>query len=281
MMKHNKKKNARIMHGSLVRFIAEATFNKDSSKAEKGIAVAYLFRPGTALNNELEIHKTISTPIGCSKDKARRIIETAADLIDAVDANTLSECLREADEACIKLMGGNYYEKYKMAESDLEAATISQVFIDYCRKPAIVSESVDRNIIKDALVSIVSSAPKSKQVNADPDKNFTAFGLANEMFKKEYTKSLNREQLEVLDAHMVGAIKKDYTRYSRIAKARTTEAINKIKAFSKEKDVMLDCDLASRIDEVVKIANNIDVNNPDSINTVLGLQTIVEEIVRE
>lgn len=277
MSTHNKKKNAALMYGSLIRFIAEATAAGDQRRVRMGAGAARLeFAPDTLLGHELRLHEAISARIGCSREVAERIVEDVLGSARSVDPRHLSESLSAAYVNMRGFMGEGFLDRYPAI--DAEVATVAQSLFDSVRKGSLVEEAADRARMREALVRNLMSSEPAPEPAPDPDRNMLALKLATEGFNREYSDKLSPVQMEVLDAYVVGVSKGDYTRYSRVAQGRLSEALGRLGEYRDREKA--DPVLSERIERVITFGAGIDTRNPASLADVLDIQSVMAEVLK-
>lgn len=271
---HDRKRNAQMVYGSLIRYISEATVEKREKEARRALDIARMFAPGTVLGHELGIHEAASGRLACSRDMAESILSDVIESACGVDLPTLYESLRSAYTLCESLMGVDFMDRYPYFDS--KVATITQALIDSARKGNPINESKDRASIKGALISRLMSKQPPPQMTPAPERNALALRLATEGFRREYGSKLSTSQMNVLDAHIQGGAKGDYSRYARVARSQLDEATVNIRRFAAtQKDDKI---LMERLEKVADFASKIDVFDPSTLAHVLEVQSVSQEI---
>lgn len=277
MPTHDRKKNAALLYGSLIRFISEATAAGDQRGVRMATGAARLeFAPDTLLGHELRLHEAVAGRIGCSREVAERIVEDVLTAARSVDPWHLSESCSAAYANLRGFMGEGFMDRFPAA--DPQVATVAQALFDSVRRGPLVEAVADRARMREALVRHVMSTEPPPAPQPDPDRNMLALKLAAEGFNRQYSASLSPSQMEVLDAYVVGASKGDWTRYRRVSRARLDEAVGAISEFVKSE--RSDGVMTERLERLVAFAMGIDTSSPESVRDVLDTQSVAAEVLR-
>jgi hypothetical protein len=173
------------------------------------------------------------------------------------------------------MLGPDFMDRYPCPERPVAVAV--QALIDSHRRGSVISESADRAMIREALIKRLSSKPQVEEQTEIPEGGRLALKMATENFNSHYSKQMSSEQMELIDAYVVGGLSEDYTRFSRLAKLRVDELVTQLMEFKKI-EASDDHELAERIDRVMEQMKSLDSTSPSSLAEILDAQVILNEV---
>lgn len=196
-LNHNKRMNAGFLHEILIRELARAIVSDDPRLA--AIITEIInesFSSGT-LADELAIHEVALESRGVSRSVAERIvgeIKIAGARLDRVRSGKMK---RQLVGRMTKFLGE---ESFDLPVNDYKAHASVDLLIQKSGGRRI-SEAAELTKIEEYLVGYMSSTEVERQI-IDPGATRLAYGIAIDSYEREYGKSLDEQQRELLSEHV-------------------------------------------------------------------------------
>ena len=181
MLKHNKKRNVRIIYEQLVSVMTRLAANGNTKEARYVLALTQKhFNTKSILGQELKLFETVLTPIGCSKENASHVLNETLAQASKVDQNKIKEA-QDALIADIKKKLSD--DVFNIPVKEFKSMASAQIMLNDVRGLNFTTSPVERVKLKNFLVGKISTQPKV--LNEEKIDNFT-YKIAVEKFNKKY-----------------------------------------------------------------------------------------------
>lgn len=199
--RHNKKRNSGLIYEFLVRKMAQAVIEKDSSTYKKSLGILKkYFSEGQPLHSERQIFEEIMSSRGADENVARGIINEVIReaknlnhrLIDIKKSNLIKDVHMS--------FGKDFFSEFRL--SNYKAYASSQLLINGCSSVAL-KENIDRVQLKEALVKFISYKVTENKEEPGTDHDGFVYKLAIKKFNERYNDALNPRQKQFLKEYII------------------------------------------------------------------------------
>lgn len=193
-LSHNKKRNVGLVYELLAREVAQATLDKSAKAAHRAAealdVIATHMGPGSVLEEELGLHKSVMEARGSAPALARRIVDelrAAGIRLSASSARrdpAKTALIHEINKRLGQQTFGHWVPDYTAHAS---------IGIMLSRGLGRLDESVELARVEEHLVHFLSG-PESPSRRLDPDATLHTYQTAVGIFQEEYGASLTPDQ---------------------------------------------------------------------------------------
>lgn len=269
-LKHNKKRNTAFVYEALVRELTESVVKNNKNKQNKIVSIIKdHFTKGSALNEELNLYKTIYETRDIDKNIAEKIVVEVKEKYNSLDKRSLfveqSALINKINKTLSNKIFNNFVPNYK------SIASVYSIFQD-------ALPIKDRVLLEENIVEQMSSSVVLKEESQQPIDSLV-YSTFVEKFNQEYSESLNESQKTLL-SHYISS----FADNGLELKVYLNEEINRLKtklAEVKTTEVANNNTLMSeKIEKVYTILEDTKDRpiDTETLEVVLKTQDLLEEI---
>lgn len=269
-LKHNKKRNTAFVYEALVRELTESVVKNNKNKQNKIVSIIKdHFTKGSALNEELNLYKTIYETRDIDKNIAEKIVVEVKEKYNSLDKRSLfveqSALINKINKTLSNKIFNNFVPNYK------SIASVYSIFQD-------ALPIKDRVLLEENIVEQMSSSVVLKEESQQPIDSLV-YSTFVEKFNQEYSESLNESQKTLL-SHYISSfadnglelkvyLNEEINRLkTKLAEVKTTETANNNTLMSE------------KIEKVYTILEDTKDRpiDTETLEVVLKTQDLLEEI---
>ncbi len=249
-LNHNKKRNLGIVYELLTREVSNAVVRDDKQYASVVLEiVSRHFAEGSALHEELSLHRQVMETRGVSERLARRIV----DELKAAGIRFGSKRLVREDAKTLlihdmnKFLGRDVFDRYRIPEYTAHAS------VNIIMSRALsgrLDEGVELARVEEHLVEFLISEVGSL-TKYDPDASLYAYRSAVSLFEKEYGSELNDAQNELLREYVKVSLGGNQAAFERTFERHRKSLHESLKIRRQDDVFKTDEAMAKRLDEAI------------------------------
>ncbi len=272
MLKHNKKRNTRIIYEQLVSVITRLASSGNPKEAQCILNLTCKhFRASSVLGRELKLFEAILNIQGESKENSQKILDEA--LGEAF--HIAPEDLRAAQDSLIKDVKAILSEDvFNIPVKDYKLMASAQILLTEARTGNCSTTPAERVKMKRVLVERISTKPQEPTEKID---NFT-YNLAVEKFNRKYSKLMNEDQRQILSSYLRYLVDAKTTTITSLLEEKKKKIQNILARHVNEK--FEDAELQTMIKEGYKKINSLEVStiSDDIIYEMMRYLDIAEDL---
>lgn len=217
-LNHNKRRNVGLVYEFLTYEVAQATIDKSSTAtvraAEALDIIAGHLGPGSALEEELSLHRNVMEARGSSPALARRIVDElrAAGIRLAGSSSRRDSAKTAMIHEINRRIGPSVFDN-RVPDYTAHAS----VGIMLSRGLGRLDEGVDLARVEEHLVGFLSARPDLPR-SVDPDATLHTYKTALRIFEEEYGANLTPDQAALLKEHVRVALGGPHEPLERLVK---------------------------------------------------------------
>lgn len=275
-LSHNKKRNVGLVYEFLTREVSAAVVAKDTPRAARALGVvADHLSEGSALVDELSLHRSVMGSRGVPERLARRIVDelkaagirmgSRRDVRDAAKSNLIHEMNRQ--------LGRDIFDRYRIPDYTAHASIsiLMSRGID-----SRLDEGVDVARVEDHLIEFLT-APAGA-VRFDRDANLLAYTKAVGLFEREYGGELDGDQGELLREYVKVSLGGNRAPFERTFERQRTNLRELLKFRRLDEAFRADTDMAGRLDEAIGDLDSLDSSVDESVERLMLYHNLKREI---
>ena len=263
-LKHNKKRNTAFIYEVLIKELSKASMhNLQEKKTEIINILKEFFVKGTPLKNELEIYRSFNDLVEADETVVQKIITEARQQASALDHKKSYEVQTRVINLINKNLGQESWDTF--VGDYKKMATVNQVIFSKTNPKKQV-------FLEQKLIRTLMGTKTEKK--SFPSINKLTLSVFLEKFNKEYGKTLNEHQKNLLNKYIIsykdnGAELKMflYNELDRLKESLTSEIKNKNENFPKLEKIL----------EKIKNYSNKKIDR-NMITEVIKIQSLLGEI---
>tara|TARA_R110002124_G_scaffold110094_4_gene263595 strand:- start:435 stop:1262 length:828 start_codon:yes stop_codon:yes gene_type:complete len=270
-LKHNKKRNTAFLYESLVKELTKAVVKNDTKRRSALVSIIKEhFSKGTALNQELELYKTLNETNNMDVYTAERLLEEAKKQYKELDREEVFSGQSELIENINKNIGKDFFSNFVPNYKTL--ASIAQIFSD----SSTVKEKV---LLERSVIGRLVSKP-SKHATKEEMKPIDrlVFKKVIENFNQKYNGKLLNEQQELLNRYILSFDSSDleFKTYLNEELDRIKDSLN---ILEEDEEILKDKDLHNKLQEVKDTVGRFQTRKIDSkmIEKIMTVQSLIVE----
>lgn len=269
-LKHNKKRNTAFVYEALVRELTESVVKNNKNKQNKIVSIIKdHFTKGSALNEELNLYKTIYETKDVEKNIAEKIVVEVKQKYNSLDKRSLfveqSALINKINKTLSNKIFSNFVPNYK------SIASVYSIFQD-------ALPIKDRVLLEENIVDQMSSSVVIKEETQQPIDSLV-YSTFVDKFNQEYSESLNEGQKTLL-SHYISSfadnglelkvyLNEEITRLKdKLTEARTAEEERENSSMS---------DKLSKVYTILEDTKDRPIDT-ETLEVVLKTQDLLEEI---
>ena len=269
-LKHNKKRNTAFLYESLVKELTKAVVKNDTKRRSALVSIIKEhFSKGTALNQELELYKTLNETNNMDVYTAERLLEEAKKQYKELDREEVFSGQSELIENINKNIGKDFFSNFVPNYKTL--ASIAQIFSD----SSTVKEKV---LLERSVIGRLVSKP-SKHATKEEMKPIDrlVFKKVIENFNQKYNGKLLNEQQELLNRYILSFDSSDleFKTYLNEELDRIKDSLN---ILEEDEEILKDKDLHNKLQEVKDTVGRFQTKiDSKMIEKIMTVQSLIVE----
>lgn len=276
-LKHNKRRNVGLVYEFLTREVSSALVAGDRTRAAKAVEViARHLSAGSALYEELSLHRQVMETRGVSERLAKKIIDElkAAGIKFAGNA-----ARREAAKSALihemnKKFGQDIFDRYRIGDYTAHAS------INIIMSRGVgsrVDESIDAAKVEEHLTEFLTTKP-SEASKFDRDASLYAYKTAVGLFEQEYGKELSDQQTALLREYVRVSLGGNPAPFHRTFEKQRNELREVLKHRRTDEVFKTDAEMMARLDEAIACIDSLDSKNEESVERLMLYHNLRKEI---
>lgn len=277
-LRHNKKRSTGIVYELLIRKISQSLIEENRNNAKKALKlIKKYFSSNTPIGQELEAMQVLMNSRGFEKSAAQKILSEVSEVSKKLDRKTIevkkSNLIKEINYS----FGKDFFSEFKIPE--YKALASMQVYIESFSKSQMLSESVDRIKIEEAILCFMCSPVLTETHLIDYSRNKTSYMLALKKFEEKYKDCLNDKQQKLLETYVYGTFSGDFKKFREVAIQQKAEILETIKKSNLLSECKSDKVLMDRLNEAaVKIKMMPVTANEEFVGELMLYHDLCKEI---
>ena len=269
-LKHNKKRNTAFVYEALVRELTESVVKNNKNKQNKIVSIIKdHFTKGSALNEELNLYRTIYETRDIDKNVAEKIVVEVKQKYNSLDKRNLfveqSALINKINKTLSNKIFNNFVPNYK------SIASVYSIF-----QNALPIK--DRVLLEENIIEQMSSSVVVKEETQQPIDSLV-YSTFVDKFNQEYSEALNEGQKTLL-SHYVSSFADNGLElkiYLNEEIARLKGKLSEAQSAENNKD---NIELSEKISKVHTILEETTERPIDTatLEVVLRTQDLLEEI---
>lgn len=276
-LRHNKKRNVGLVYEFLTREVSSALVAEDRNRAARAVEVISKYlSPGTALYDELSLHRQVMESRGISERLAKRLVDElkAAGIRFATNSSA-----REAAKSALihemnRKFGKDVFDRYRIADYTAHASVniLMSRGID-----SRVDEAVDAARVEEHLTEFLT-APIDSPPKFDRDASLYAYQTAVGLFEKEYGKELSGPQSALLREYVRVSLGGNPAPFQRTFERQKAELREVLRARRTDEVFKADPEMAARLDEAITGLEALDSGKEECVEQLMLYHNLRKEI---
>ena len=269
-LKHNKKRNTAFVYEALVRELTESVVKNNKNKQNKIVSIIKdHFTKGSALNEELNLYKTIYETKDVEKNIAEKIVVEVKQKYNNLDKRNLfveqSALINKINKTLSNKIFSNFVPNYK------SIASVYSIFQD-------ALPIKDRVLLEENIVDQMSSSVVVKEETQQPIDSLV-YSTFVDKFNQEYSESLNEGQ-KTLISHYISSFADNGIElkvYLNEEIARLKDKLAEAKTIEEGKENPVMSDKLSKVYTILEETKDRPIDT-ETLEVVLKTQDLLEEI---
>jgi len=269
-LKHNKKRNTAFVYEALVRELTESVVKNNKNKQNKIVSIIKdHFTKGSALNEELNLYKTIYETKDVEKNIAEKIVVEVKQKYNSLDKRNLfveqSALINKINKTLSNKIFSNFVPNYK------SIASVYSIFQD-------ALPIKDRVLLEENIVDQMSSSVVVKEETQQPIDSLV-YSTFVDKFNQEYSESLNEGQ-KTLISHYISSFADNGIElkvYLNEEIARLKDKLTEAKTIEEGKENPVMSDKLSKVYTILEETKDRPIDT-ETLEVVLKTQDLLEEI---
>jgi len=269
-LKHNKKRNTAFVYEALVRELTESVVKNNKNKQNKIVSIIKdHFTKGSALNEELNLYKTIYETKDVEKNIAEKIVVEVKQKYNSLDKRNLfveqSALINKINKTLSNKIFSNFVPNYK------SIASVYSIFQD-------ALPIKDRVLLEENIVDQMSSSVVVKEEAQQPIDSLV-YSTFVDKFNQEYSESLNEGQ-KTLISHYISSFADNGIElkvYLNEEIARLKDKLAEAKTIEEGKENPVMSDKLSKVYTILEETKDRPIDT-ETLEVVLKTQDLLEEI---
>jgi len=269
-LKHNKKRNTAFVYEALVRELTESVVKNNKNKQNKIVSIIKdHFTKGSALNEELNLYKTIYETKDVEKNIAEKIVVEVKQKYNSLDKRNLfveqSALINKINKTLSNKIFSNFVPNYK------SIASVYSIFQD-------ALPIKDRVLLEENIVDQMSSSVVVKEETQQPIDSLV-YSTFVDKFNQEYSESLNEGQ-KTLISHYISSFADNGIElkvYLNEEIARLKDKLAEAKTIEEGKENPVMSDKLSKVYTILEETKDRPIDT-ETLEVVLKTQDLLEEI---
>jgi len=269
-LKHNKKRNTAFVYEALVRELTESVVKNNKNKQNKIVSIIKdHFTKGSALNEELNLYKTIYETKDVEKNIAEKIVVEVKQKYNSLDKRSLfveqSALINKINKTLSNKIFSNFVPNYK------SIASVYSIFQD-------ALPIKDRVLLEENIVDQMSSSVVVKEETQQPIDSLV-YSTFVDKFNQEYSESLNEGQKTLL-SHYISSFADNGLElkvYLHEEITRLKDKLNEAKTVEEERENSAMSDKLSKVYTILEETKDRPIDT-ETLEVVLKTQDLLEEI---
>jgi hypothetical protein len=269
-LKHNKKRNTAFVYEALVRELTESVVKNNKNKQNKIVSIIKdHFTKGSALNEELNLYKTIYETKDVEKNIAEKIVVEVKQKYNSLDKRSLfveqSALINKINKTLSNKIFSNFVPNYK------SIASVYSIFQD-------ALPIKDRVLLEENIVDQMSSSVVVKEETQQPIDSLV-YSTFVDKFNQEYSESLNEGQKTLL-SHYISSFADNGLElkvYLNEEITRLKDKLTEAKATEEERENSAMSDKLSKVYTILEETKDRPIDT-ETLEVVLKTQDLLEEI---
>jgi hypothetical protein len=269
-LSHNKKRNLGLVYEFLTREVSSSVVNGDRKRAADALGIISThLAEGTALHEELSLHRSVMESRGVSEKLARRIVDElkSAGLRLAARSVIREKAKAELIHEMNRTLGRDVFDRYRIPEYTAHAS----VNILMSRGlNARLDESVEVARVEEHLVEFLSNKP-AEAPRYDADATMFAYKTAVGLFEKEIGRDLDKPQAELLREFVRVELGGNPAPFKRTFDKQKADLASRLKAARIDEAFQADADMTSRLNEAIADMSGLSADSGEAAVEALML----------
>lgn len=269
-LKHNKKRNTAFVYEALVRELTESVVKNNKNKQNKIVSIIKdHFTKGSALNEELNLYKTIYETKDVEKNIAEKIVVEVKQKYNSLDKRSLfveqSALINKINKTLSNKIFSNFVPNYK------SIASVYSIFQD-------ALPIKDRVLLEENIVDQMSSSVVVKEETQQPIDSLV-YSTFVDKFNQEYSESLNEGQKTLL-SHYISSFADNGLElkvYLNEEITRLKDKLTEAKTAEEERENSAMSDKLSKVYTILEETKDRPIDT-ETLEVVLKTQDLLEEI---
>lgn len=265
-LKHNKKRNTAFVYEALVRELTESVVKNNKNKQNKIVSIIRdHFGKGSALNEELELYKTIYETRDIEKTTAEKIVVQVKEKYNSLNKKSLfieqSALINKINKTLSSKVYNNFVPNYKTI------ASVYSIFQDAL--PIKDRVLLEENIVDQMSSSVITESETQQPIDSIVYSTFV------KKFNEEYSEVLSENQKNLL-GHYISSFSDNGVEF----KTYLNEEIGRLKEKLQEAKQTENPAMASKVSKIYEILDNTKSKPVDTetLEIVLQTQELLEEM---
>jgi hypothetical protein len=269
-LKHNKKRNTAFVYEALVRELTESVVKNNKNKQNKIVSIIKdHFTKGSALNEELNLYKTIYETKDIDKNIAEKIVVEVKQKYNSLDKRNLfveqSALINKINKTLSNKIFSNFVPNYK------NIASVYSIFQD-------ALPIKDRVLLEENIIDQMSSSVVVKEETQQPIDSLV-YSTFVDKFNQEYSDSLNEGQKTLL-SHYISSFADNGLELKIYLNEEISRLKEKLTIARATEDSTENTEMSDKLNKVYTILEDTKDRPVDTetLEVVLKTQDLLEEI---
>ena len=269
-LKHNKKRNTAFVYEALVRELTESVVKNNKNKQNKIVSIIKdHFTKGSALNEELNLYKTIYETKDIDKNIAEKIVVEVKQKYNSLDKRNLfveqSALINKINKTLSNKIFSNFVPNYK------NIASVYSIFQD-------ALPIKDRVLLEENIIDQMSSSVVVKEETQQPIDSLV-YSTFVDKFNQEYSDSLNEGQKTLL-SHYISSFADNGLELKIYLNEEISRLKEKLTIARATEDSTENTEMSDKLNKVYTILEDTKGRPVDTetLEVVLKTQDLLEEI---
>tara|TARA_R110002074_G_scaffold23261_3_gene70653 strand:- start:509 stop:1339 length:831 start_codon:yes stop_codon:yes gene_type:complete len=269
-LKHNKKRNTAFVYEALVRELTESVVKNNKNKQNKIVSIIKdHFTKGSALNEELNLYKTIYETKDIDKNIAEKIVVEVKQKYNSLDKRNLfveqSALINKINKTLSNKIFSNFVPNYK------NIASVYSIFQD-------ALPIKDRVLLEENIIDQMSSSVVVKEETQQPIDSLV-YSTFVDKFNQEYSDSLNEGQKTLL-SHYISSFADNGLELKIYLNEEISRLKEKLTIARATEDSAENTEMSDKLNKVYTILEDTKDRPVDTetLEVVLKTQDLLEEI---
>lgn len=269
-LKHNKKRNTAFVYEALVRELTESVVKNNKNKQNKIVSIIKdHFTKGSALNEELNLYKTIYETKDVEKNIAEKIVVEVKQKYNSLDKRSLfveqSALINKINKTLSNKIFSNFVPNYK------SIASVYSIFQD-------ALPIKDRVLLEENIVDQMSSSVVTKEETQQPIDSLV-YSTFVDKFNQEYSESLNEGQKTLL-SHYISSFADNGLELKVYLNEEITRLKDKLTEARTAEEERENSSMSDKLNKVYTILEDTKDRpiDTETLEVVLKTQDLLEEI---
>lgn len=269
-LKHNKKRNTAFVYEALVRELTESVVKNNKNKQNKIVSIIKdHFTKGSALNEELNLYKTIYETKDVEKNIAEKIVVEVKQKYNSLDKRSLfveqSALINKINKTLSNKIFSNFVPNYK------SIASVYSIFQD-------ALPIKDRVLLEENIVDQMSSSVVIKEETQQPIDSLV-YSTFVDKFNQEYSESLNEGQKTLL-SHYISSFADNGLELKVYLNEEITRLKDKLTEARTAEEERENSSMSDKLNKVYTILEDTKDRpiDTETLEVVLKTQDLLEEI---